>query len=209
VHGINDSGVVVGFYQSGISHGFIRSVDGTITTFDPDGSTGTYALSISSTNAVTGGYIDASGINHGFVRAPDGTMTAFDAPGATQTTTSQIADDGTIVGTYSVGPLGEATYPYVRAPNGTITEFDPFDSGEGQAEGINASHDIVGFYQDAKPWLIHGFVRNSAGTIKSFDMPGGWGDTWSSAINSQGTITGTYREDGFGDRAGYLRLKQR
>jgi hypothetical protein len=206
VSGINDSGVVVGYYGSSMSHGFIRGADGAITTFDPDGSTGTYAASINSTNAVTGSYTDANGIYHGFVRAPDGTITTFDPAGANETEPSQIIDDGTIVGSYSVGQLGEAIYPFVRASDGTITELNPFNSDVAQGKGINASHEIVGFYQAADQFHWHGFVRNSAGAIKRIDVPGA-PRTYSVAINSEGTIIGTYEIQPFAF-GGYLRLRQ-
>jgi hypothetical protein len=204
VYGINDGGVVVGFYGSSVSHGFIRGADGTITTFDPAGSTGTYARSINATNAVAGSYTDANGVYHGFVRAPDGTITTFDPAGSTATTAAQIVDDGTIVGTYSVG---NASRPYVRTTDGTITEFDPFNSDEAQARGINASHDVVGYYQDADQYQWHGYIMNSAGTIKSIDVPEA-PTTYSYAINSKGTIIGTY-EIQAGVFGGYMRLRQR
>ena len=40
VLGINDSGTVVGDYRDSVNqqHGFLRTSDGTITTFDPDSS---------------------------------------------------------------------------------------------------------------------------------------------------------------------------
>ena len=53
-----------------MAHGFLQSVDGTITTFDPKGSTDTNPLSINKSGAITGWYADASGQIHGFLRTP-------------------------------------------------------------------------------------------------------------------------------------------
>jgi hypothetical protein len=43
VNGINPAGAITGWYSdtSGVFHGFLRALDGTITTFDPSGSIGT------------------------------------------------------------------------------------------------------------------------------------------------------------------------
>ena len=54
----------------------------TITTFDPAGSTGTYAYSINGSGTITGPYTDTNGTYHGFVRTPDGTIAAFDPAGS-------------------------------------------------------------------------------------------------------------------------------
>lgn len=65
---INPSGAITGFYASDSVHGFLRAADGTITTFDPPGSTFTFAAAINPKGEVAGAFIDASGVVHGFVR---------------------------------------------------------------------------------------------------------------------------------------------
>jgi len=74
----NQAGITEGNFidASFVAHGFIRTPDGTITTFDPPGA-GTGAgqgtigpSSINVSGAVTGFYVDASGVYHGFVRTP-------------------------------------------------------------------------------------------------------------------------------------------
>ena len=74
------------FGTSGVSHGFLRAPDGTITTFDVPGAgtgsgQGTVAFAPNPAGAIAGYNIDASTVAHGFLRARDGTITAFDAPG--------------------------------------------------------------------------------------------------------------------------------
>jgi hypothetical protein len=65
--------VITGYYFEGNnSHGFLRSRDGTFTTFDPPGSVDTYPTSINPAEAIVGNYHgDASGVEHGFLRRHD------------------------------------------------------------------------------------------------------------------------------------------
>jgi hypothetical protein len=81
--------VTAGYYNdaSGVFHGFLRTPDGAITTFDVPGAgtgpgQGTFAGNINPAQAIAGRYVDASGVSHGFLRAPNGTITTFDAPNA-------------------------------------------------------------------------------------------------------------------------------
>jgi len=74
---INAAGPVTGYYfdASDVDHGFVRSADGTIATFDaPRAGTGfgqgTLAVSISDAGAITGSYANASRVYHGFLLAP-------------------------------------------------------------------------------------------------------------------------------------------
>ena len=86
---INSDGLIVGGGADAnhVLHGFVRSVNGVITTFDVPGAgttpgSGTLALGVSSFGLSTGYWIDSSMIGHGFVRRPDGEISKFDAPGA-------------------------------------------------------------------------------------------------------------------------------
>jgi hypothetical protein len=60
---------------NGVSHGFLRSKHGDITTFDAPGAgtgngQGTFPGSNNPRDAITGSYSDASGVYHGFLRTP-------------------------------------------------------------------------------------------------------------------------------------------
>jgi hypothetical protein len=132
---INPKGEISGRYvdTNGVSHGFLRAPDGTITTFDVPGAgtgagvacnllfiptcQGTIPENVNSGGAISGEYVDASGIFHGFLRAKDGSFVTFDAPGA------------------GTGP-GQGTIPFCNNP-------------------VNA---ITGYYIDASD-LNHGFLR--------------------------------------------------
>jgi hypothetical protein len=70
---------------SGVFHGFLRSPDGTITTFDAPGAGTaagqdtfvTFTDGINPVGAIALGFADASGMFHAAVRAPDGTFAAL------------------------------------------------------------------------------------------------------------------------------------
>ena len=69
-----------------------KARDGSITTFDPPGSVGTFPTGINAAGTITGYYGETTGtpftVFHGFLRARDGTITIFGVPG-TPTTGNQ------------------------------------------------------------------------------------------------------------------------
>jgi predicted membrane protein len=74
---VNASGVIAGYYVDAASlfHGFVRSSNGTITTFEAPGAgrgalQGTAAYGINAEGNIAGGYTDASTVFHGFLRTP-------------------------------------------------------------------------------------------------------------------------------------------
>ena len=75
--GINPTNVITGSFNNGfnINHGFVRTVDASVTTFDAPGAgtgfnQGTIPLGINPTGVITGFYIDKHSVNHGFLRTP-------------------------------------------------------------------------------------------------------------------------------------------
>jgi hypothetical protein len=136
---INPAGAITGLYAdaNNVMHGFLRTREGILITFDAPGAgtvpnlyfkstpagtlggQGTYAMSINPEGAITGSYIDETNLGHGFLRAPDGRITKFDAPGA-----------GTAAGSY------EGTIPLA----------------------INAAGEITGAYFDSN-YVLHAFLR--------------------------------------------------
>jgi hypothetical protein len=75
--GINPTNVITGSFNNGfnINHGFVRTVDASVTTFDAPGARtgrnqGTIPLGINPTDVITGFYIDAKNVNHGVLLTP-------------------------------------------------------------------------------------------------------------------------------------------
>jgi hypothetical protein len=206
-YAINPAGAVAGYYLDATPsfHGFARTPDGTLTTFDAPGAgsgfaQGTQSLGINPAGAITGQYIDANCLAHGFVRAPSGAIIKFDAPGAGTapgvcsfgialgTSPGNINPAGVIAGSYS--DSSGVYHGFVRAANGTITTFDAPGAGTGpgqgtftaSASGINPEGTVTGNYVDANN-VNHGYVRAPNGTITTFDPPG------AGAGPGQGTYT--------------------
>ena len=105
---LDDYGDTAGYYfdSQGVYHGFVRSRDHHITTFDPPGSVHTRVCPTDCLNrfGVIGGYRKKDDVNHGFLREPNGKITILDAPGA-----GRGANQGTA--------------PYGIDAQGTITGF--------------------------------------------------------------------------------------
>ena len=162
---INDFGTITGLYvdPSDVGHGFVRYLNGTITTFDPPGATWTWANAINLGGAIVGGYSDASGVSHSFVRYLNGTITAFDPPGAAQGSGANgINLWGVIVGGYTDN--NGASHGYVRHPDGSFMKIDAPGAGTASGQGtnplsINLQGEITGIYTDANG-VYHGFLLN-------------------------------------------------
>jgi uncharacterized membrane protein len=108
------AGAIAGTAADGSNSGYLRSPDGTFTTFNPPGATATAVLAINPAGAITGYYLDANFGAHGFVRAPDGTFTTFDPPGSTFTEPSAINAAGVITGLFQ--DASGVPHGFVRIP---------------------------------------------------------------------------------------------
>lgn len=99
VTGINDAGTITGSFDDGNPVAFVRTSDGTLTTFaGPKGTTGTNAYAINNSGTVVGTFVDGSRNMHGFFRTADGTFTPFDLKGSGGTDIRAINDKGAIAG---------------------------------------------------------------------------------------------------------------
>jgi hypothetical protein len=76
---MNDEGAITGYYldANNVNHGFLRSPEGKVTSFDAPGAdttpndyNGTFPVSINDLGAVTGYYVDANNVIHGFLMFP-------------------------------------------------------------------------------------------------------------------------------------------
>jgi hypothetical protein len=190
--GNNPAGAITGYYidTRTVYHGFLRTPDGTITSFDPPGSgtlkgssQGTVPLSINSLGEIVGQYQDENYLYHGFLRAPDGTFTTIDSPGAGTeaglgTIAENIGPEGLIAGFYL--DANNVYHGFVRARDGAITTFDAPGAGTGSQQGtlvtsteagINREGAIIGWYIDSDN-VYHGYLRSPDGsTFTTIDGP--------------------------------------
>jgi hypothetical protein len=98
--GVNNSGMVVGFYKTGGNFTAFTDVGGTITSFQATGAVSTQALGVNNLGQIVGDYLTSGGVMFGFVDI-GGIFTTLDPPGATGTTANGINDLGQIVGFYT------------------------------------------------------------------------------------------------------------
>jgi hypothetical protein len=201
--GINPAGAITGFYSDSknVMHGFLRTPDGRITTFEAPGAgsetvtgflgttipgvyggQGTYAISINPAGAITGFYADKDDAVHGFLRTPDGKFTTLDAPslyagtGAGQGTfTTNINPAGVIAG--NTVDEGGVMHGFVLA-HGKFTIFDA--TGAGDQSGQGTSPEWASCINPAGAItglyidggnVMHGFVRAPDGYIAEFEYP--------------------------------------
>jgi hypothetical protein len=221
---INDLGQVAGYSidEKGFFHGFVRYPEGRIKTIDAPGAgtvsgsgQGTVALAINNEGTIVGQYQDANFVFHAFVRQPDGHFITFEAPGAGSgpnqgSEVCNINSEGTIVGLYI--DKNNVFHGFTRSRGGALTSFDAPDAGTVPDQGQGTFPSVgpalsplgvsTGQYADGKG-LIHGYVRQRAGAITSFDPPGSV-VTFAGGINPEGAIVGTFG-DANGIGHGFLR----
>ncbi|NVN89673.1 MAG: hypothetical protein HXX11_03645 [Desulfuromonadales bacterium] len=210
--GINDSGQVAGYFMPNHTptpvHGFMRSTNGSITTFENtssycNGSNVTRAFAINGSGQVAGYCLGGYwGYHYGYVRSADGlTFTpAIDDPAvvhapvsdASGTSVTGVNDNGQVTGYYTVS---SATHGFLT--NADHTQFTTIDypsanAGTTYARGINNSGWVTGYYSSGPG--THGFVRNADGAFTAFEVPNSTlGFTYAYGINSSGQVVGSYK----------------
>ncbi|HEY3638203.1 MAG TPA: hypothetical protein VGK90_08610 [Rhizomicrobium sp.] len=159
---INHLGAITGAYaisrDNPQAHGFVRDAAGTITSFDPDGSTDTSPVGIDSHGDAAGYYQEGNPILHSFLRDADGTILKFDPPGAIGSSVAAINGKGVIVGGYGTGTVGAG---FLRATDGTFTEFSIRDSAVTTPAGINSGGVVTGYFENNKGTSV-GFIRDTS-----------------------------------------------
>lgn len=163
-------------------HGFLRTADGTFSTFDGPGHFNTMPFGINSSETIVG-CMHNLGTMHGWMMQ-DG---AFVSTSPAYEMYTAINDTGTIVGLHRYAPssilsfvLSGAGRVYFNYPGATNTE----------AYGINVYGAVVGWYGTSASG--HGFLMQG-GKFKSIDVPGAT-LTHAVGINNAGTIVGYYMD---------------
>ena len=115
----------------------------------------------------------------------------YDLDGAT---VRVLNDRGQIGG--AIGTTGGIT-----TLSGGLTTFTIAGSNYVFVNGINNAGEVVGYYADASG--THGYLRNSNGSILTFDVPGAVNTTVANGVNDLGQIAGYYYDGSVSH--GYLR----
>jgi probable HAF family extracellular repeat protein len=184
--GINDSGQIVGFFNTGsIRHGFLDT-NGVFSAIDFPGATFTEASGINSTGQIVGLFATSGGAPQAFLDA-NGVFSMIDGP---DSGAGGINSAGDIVGSNMTLAI---EHPFIDI-GGNITVITlPFSNvlfSEGHS--INDSRNVVGVYFTPSTPGAHGFL-DSSGVFSAIDVPGASG-TYSYGINNSGQIVGFFSE---------------
>jgi hypothetical protein len=188
---INTTGEIAGTYldSGGVSHGFVRRADGTITAFDVPQAFSTTPNGINDKGVIAGFYGLDFRTNAGFVRGRDGTITTFEAPGNSADTIGTAIDaTGTVVGVYDNLDTGYGI-GFSRSPRGRFKTFSVDADGDTLACCISTDKVIAG--TEIRFDQAHGYVRDSTGHITKFDVAGADG-TEVYGLSDTGWIAGKY-----------------
>jgi hypothetical protein len=205
---INNSLTVTGFYltANGVTHGFLRTPDGTITPFDVPGSTFTQPVSINDAGVIAGTYEVSGGsgslAQQGFVRNANGTFTLFgntsSGDSSFQPQPVKINASGEVIGNYP--DLTTAPNAFIFSASGAEQHFTLSDGSDYPtlATGLNNSGAVVGYSTSGSLLEAGGFYWSGQGATPTpfsgttgIDVPGAYA-TFPTAINAGGTIAGCY-----------------
>jgi len=224
---INDLGMIAGYYYdaSGFSHGFLRSPEGKVKTFDVPGAAGygTFPRAMNVQGAVVGTYTDANYSFRAFLRSPEGKFTTWigadactgnGSEGCYGSGASNINFFGIIAGGFEDNTGNFVHHNFLRNANGKLKVFDIPGAGNGNSQGsgcpgcnlgLNQFGAVAGIFSDANS-VNHGFLRSPDGRITVFDAPGAGTDIYQGtgcyadcpvSINDWGAIAGMYIDSNY------------
>jgi len=188
--GINNFGVIVGFYKLGRAdcdfgftgcsiHGF-KVQNSHFTTIDIPGSDHTKILGINDGGDVVGAYSTSDGHIHGFLLHHTGVLQQIDQPGSDFNSANGVNNSLTVVGKGTTGFIWK---------NGKFTTLDLTTPGTGEDENINGISNpgiIVGDLFRAD--FFNGWQK-AAGDLDVFQRIGG--DTHVNGVNGRDDLVGT------------------
>jgi hypothetical protein len=214
---INDAGAITGLYYdvNNVAHGFLRSPEGGMTTFDPPGSTATIPIAMNLESAIVGYYVDGTGTFGGFLRRADGTFATWKDPNACDATSTYFCGGtgafninvfGVVAGTYADNSGSYVGHGLIRLPGGRLQSYEVPGAGNsfyqgtncaGCSVGLNIFGASAGYYIDSNS-LQHVYLRSFAGQAMTFNTPGDpslGANCFSDCplgLNDWGAITGVY-----------------
>lgn len=195
--GINAGGVVTGYYytsagQTCLAHGFVRAVDGTITSFDVPNAFQTLALGENDKGEIVGEWFGTACDRCAFVRSPEGKITTFKVPGAYNTFAFAINGKGDVTGYYQDGYPQYTPHGFIRQRDGQYTTFDHPNVQAGGATysfAINDNGTVAGTGSgNSKNQESPAFVRHRSGHMRMFGLPKS--AFYPFGINNSGVVVG-------------------
>ena len=207
---INKDGVIVGHYVAdSVTHGFVRTADGTYHTLDAPGAVFTQATTINDRSEIAGTYrLPNDTVLHAYLRDADGSFFNIDVPGATSSLPRGLNKHGDVA--YEAIVAGHTT-AYVLS-NGAYLNVEPPPSLAGAsvtfsyASGINKHGAVVGRYDTvgtgARGYLLDGTrTSHRDGAYTKLHFPNA-SSSAALGIDKKGAIVGGYTRDAV--RHGYV-----
>lgn len=188
---INGQGTVAGWYADAefVPRGFIRSADGTFTTFVHPG----YSFNVTAMNDngwVVGSYAElTSGALRGYIRAPDGDLETIPTPPNVNLSPTGIDDNGDVCGFFFVAGASLQEHGFIFTAGGSFLQID-IAGKRTELHGIDDMGAVAGSAESV-PARSQGLVRAPDGTITLFARPD-WRRTVASSISDAGSIAGSF-----------------
>lgn len=190
-NGINDDGLVTGYYQEpkSIYHGFVWR-DGAVEKVNYPGATSTLLYGVNNRGVAIGYYADTNTTQHAVTYSVESRTwkTLPEVPGYSQNEGYGINDDGIAVGSAFEGNTSVAwiwdpdarSYSRFAVPRAVPYSTSP--------SGLNDKGQIAGYFVDASTGFYRGFLKEY-GTYTVIDYPGAL-ETFLDGINNHGVIQG-------------------
>jgi probable HAF family extracellular repeat protein len=189
-YGINDDGVIVGYYNEDLTDVGFEYINGECKSLPKVNGSVPYPLGINNQGHIVGYYFVSQTVTEGFELVGK-TYTKISVPNATSTTAFGINLAGTVSGTYQ-DSSGSHAFLY---RNGSYTTFNlPGSKGTTEAFGLNDKTSIVGAYDDPTTQSEEGYIYNT-GKYQTLIVPGSV-TTFPNAINDSAVVVGSYLNGG-------------
>jgi hypothetical protein len=204
--GINNAGLLVGFYGSGSAlnpnKGYTLALPYAQANYTNENFPGSSQTQVTGLNNAGAGvnvgfWTDSAGDTFGFVNQ-SGTFTTVSDPAAPNANALLGVNDSNTAAGFYTDSSGNA-HPYLY--NIGAVSFTPinlpgsFNATSAVATNVNNSGVVSGYYTDTSG-NVHGFIDN-AGTFTSFDDPSGSGaNTMFLGLNNNGQVVGSYIDAG-------------
>jgi len=203
-YGINNTGLVSGFYVvNGTGHGFLWR-DGTLTTVDQGSGSNTLLGDVNEPGMVAGNY-GPFNIQHAAIYSIGaGTFTTLpDIPNLPINLGNGINPQGEVVGSAAMGSVAAPFNSVGWIWDGRSYSFFTVPGAAGlgtEAVGINAPGSVSGYFQDGNG-SFHGFLKQGS-KFTTIDVPGAM-NTFGFGLNNSGEQVGYY-VDQQGDVHGFV-----
>ncbi|MGA2929015.1 MAG: hypothetical protein ABSG43_24110 [Solirubrobacteraceae bacterium] len=213
VTGLNDRGVIVGFWsdsdnasQLNANFGFYKLGGSFHTVNFPSGASSSppvnQLLGVNNSDIAVGFYNDAAGASHGYTyNIKRNRFHPVTIAGATSVTAAAINNRGDIAGFDSTG---SGILGFLRRAGGSLTTLAYPGATLTEALGVNDLDEVVGYYETAGSLApMHGFTWTPRNGFETVNDPKGIDTTTVNGVNDRGQLVGFY-VDSTGNTDGML-----